>query len=175
MLRDREKAVLFFGGIAAALILLASFVVIPGGAKIKSLSRQYAQAGKDLAELRQIRPELERADREVRQKTGRIAGAANAAESPLARLTSTLGEAGFPSSAFSLKSGGVKDGEFQREESFDLKIENLTYLEAVRLAVRLENGPLPVVIRSAQMKSRYDDPKYVDGTFRIGYLLPPAK
>lgn len=172
MLRDREKKILFLGGIAAALILLVSFVVIPGTAKIKTLSRQYSQAGKELAELRQMRPELERADREVRQKTGRIAGAANSAESPLSRLTSALTEAGFPPASFSLKSGGVKDGEFQREESFDLKIENITYLEAVRLAVRLENGPLPVVIRSAQLKSRYDDAKYLDGTFRIGYLLP---
>ena len=56
--------------------------------------------------------------------------------------------------------------------AFDFRIENLTYLEAVRLISRLENGPLPVVLRSAQMKSRYDDSKYLDATFRIGFLLP---
>lgn len=172
MLRDREKAFLLLGGIAAAVILLLTLVVVPGVAKVKNLSRQFSQAGKDLAELRKMRPELERTDREVRQKTGRVAGSANTAESPLARLTSAVQEAGFPQSAFSLKSGGVKDGEFLREETFDLKIENLTYLEAVRLATRLETGPLPVAIRSSQLKSRYDDAKYLDATFRIGYLLP---
>jgi hypothetical protein len=54
-------------------------------------------------------------------------------------------------------------------------MENLTYLEAARLITRLENGPLPVVIRSSLLKSRYDDAKYLDATFRIGFLLPPGR
>ncbi|MEK6779020.1 MAG: hypothetical protein AABY80_05055 [Candidatus Deferrimicrobiota bacterium] len=175
MLRSREKVFVYMGGAAVALILLFTFVVVPGVAKVRSLSRAYSQAGKDLADLRNMRPELERIDREVRQKSGRVTAASNASESPLARLTASLQEAGFPQAAFSLKSGGVKDGEFQREETFDLKIENLTYLEALRLVTRLENGPLPVVIRSAQLKSRYDDSKYLDTTFRIGFLHPLSR
>ena len=172
MLRSRERKILSLGGIAAAAILLLSFVVIPDAAKVRSLSRQFSLAEKDLADLRKMRPELERADHDVRQKSIRATAAANAKESPPARLTAALQEAGFPQSAFSLKSTGSKDGEFFREEAFDFKIENLTYLEAVRLISRLENGPLPVVLRSAQMKSRYDDSKYLDATFRIGFLLP---
>jgi hypothetical protein len=172
VLRSRERTILFLGGIAAAVILLLSFVVIPDAAKVRSLSRQFSLAEKDLVDLRKMRPELERADRDVRQKSVRVTAAANEKESPPARLTAALQEAGFPQSAFSLKSTGGKDGESFREESFDFKIENLTYLEAVRLISRLENGPLPVVLRSAQMKSRYDDSKYLDATFRIGFLLP---
>ena len=175
MLRSREKVFVYLGGAAVALILLFTFVVVPGVAKVRNLSRAYSRAGKDLADLRSMRPELERIDREVRQKSGRVTAAANASESPLARLTASLQEAGFPQAAFSLKSGGVKDGEFQREETFDLKIENLTYLEALRMVTRLENGPLPVVIRSAQLKSRYDDSKYLDTTFRIGFLHPLSR
>jgi hypothetical protein len=172
VLRDREKAVVVLGGSAAALILLLSFFVAPEISKVQSLSRAYAAAGKDLAELRRMRPELERTDREVRQKAGRISAAANAAESPLGRLTAAVQEAGFPQSAFSLKSAGAKDGEFYREESFDLKIENLTYLEAIKLLTKLEGGPLPLVPRSVSLKSRYDDSKYLDATLRIGFLLP---
>lgn len=175
MLREREKFILVAGGIAAAIILLLTFVVVPEAARVRSLSRQYEAARNDLAELRKVRPELERADREVRQKTSRVSSAANAQESPLARLTAALQDAGFPQSAVSLKSAGAKDGEFFREEAFDLKIENVTYLEAAKLVTRLENGPLPVVIRSAQLKSRYDDAKYLDATFRIALLLPPGK
>ncbi|MBI5419938.1 MAG: hypothetical protein HZA60_07610, partial [Deltaproteobacteria bacterium] len=87
MLREREKFILLAGGIAAALILLLTFVVVPGAAKVRSLSRQFALAEKDLADLRKMRPELERIDREVRQRTGRVSAGANAAESSLARLT----------------------------------------------------------------------------------------
>lgn len=172
MLRSREKKMLLLGGCAAALILMLSFVVLPDAAKVRSLSRQFSLAEKDLADLRKMRPELERADREVRKKSGLATAAANATEPPLARLTAALQEAGFPQTAFSLKSSGGKDGESFREEAFDLRIENLTYLEAVKLTHRLENGTLPVVIRSAQLKSRYDDSKYLDATFRIGFLLP---
>jgi hypothetical protein len=172
VLRSREKAAIILGGAAAALIFLITFVVVPGVAKVRSLSRAYSQAEKDLSDLRKMRPELERADQEVRQKSARVSAAANASESRLARLTASIQEAGFPQSAFSLKTGGIKDGEFQREEAFDLKIENLTYLESVRLIGKMENGPLPVVIRSVQLKSRYDDSKYLDATFRIGFLHP---
>ncbi|OYV98994.1 MAG: hypothetical protein B7Z62_02305 [Deltaproteobacteria bacterium 37-65-8] len=63
---------------------------------------------------------------------------------------------------------GARDGELFREESFDVRIENLTYLEAVKTLQRLSGGSLPVAIRSAVLKSRYDDPR-----FRGGFLLDP--
>ena len=175
MLGSREKVVLTMGAAAAALILLFAFLVIPGIARVRSLSRATETAEKDLIELRQMRPELIRLDREVRRKMARVTAAANAKESPLSRLTADIQEAGFPQSAVSIKSGGTKTGEFANEESFDLKIENITYLEAVQLLQRLETGPLPVAVRSANLKSRYDDPKYLDATIRIGFLTPASK
>lgn len=175
MFRSREKAILVLGGVAAALILLFSFVVIPGAAKARQLSRAAVQAERDLAEVRKMRPDLEALNRDVRQKMGKVTGQANAKDSPVSRITTLITEAGIPQSAFSLKSGGARDGEFAREEAFDLKVENLTFLEAVRLASKLENGPLPVVIRSSQIKSRYEDARYVDAAFRIGFLVPKAR
>jgi general secretion pathway protein M len=172
VLRSREKAVLLVGGIAAAAILLLSLFVVPSVTKVRSLSRSAAVAAKDLEEVRRQRPELEAMDREVRRKRGQINAQANASESPIARLTSAITEAGFPQSVVSLRSGGTREGEFIREEAFDLRIDNLTYLEALRLIGKLENGPLPVVIRSVRLKSRFDDDKYVDAALRLGFLLP---
>lgn len=172
MLRSREKIVLALGAAAAALILLLSFVVIPGISRVRALSRATVAAEKELAELRRMRPELTSLDREVRRKMAVVTGAANSSESPLARLTAEIHQAGLPQSAFSLKIAGPRTGEFISEEAFDLKVENLTYLEAVRLLKRLEDGTLPLVVRSANLKSRYDDSKYLDATLRIGFLLP---
>jgi len=45
--------------------------------------------------------------------------------------------------ALNIKSGGARDGERFREESFDVRIENLTYLEAVKTLQRLSAGSLP--------------------------------
>ena len=172
MLRDREKRVVVVGGVAAACILALTFVVLPGISKLKSNARAAAAAEGDLAEVRRVRPELERAQRDARQKAALVQSGANAKESPLSRLSSAIQEAGIPQAAFSVKSGGSRDGEFFREESFDVRMENLTYLEAVKAIQRLSGGSLPSVVRSALLKSRYEDPRYLDVTLRVGFLSP---
>ena len=172
MLRDREKRVLLIGGAAAAVLLLLTFVVFPGVSRIKSQARAAAAAEADLAEVRKARPEIERIQKETGAKAGVVRSAANVKDAPLSRITSALQEAGIPQSALNIKSGGARDGELFREESFDVRIENLTYLEAVKTLQRLSAGTLPVAVRSAALKSRYDDPRYLDVTLRVGYLTP---
>ena len=174
MLRDREKRVLVIGGAAAAAILFLVFVVIPGISRIKSQSRAAAAAESDLAEVRKARPEIERIQRETGAKAGTVRSAANVKDAPLSRITSILQEAGIPQAALNIKAGGTRDGELFREESFDVRIENLTYLEAVKTLQRLSAGSLPVAIRSASLKSRYDDPRYLDVTLRVGFLPPKS-
>ena len=172
MFRDREKRVLLIGGAAAAALLLLIFFVIPGISKLKSQARAVAAAESDLAEVRKARPEIERILSDTGTKAGIVRAAANVKEAPLTRITSALQEAGIPQSALNIKSGGTRDGELFREESFDVRIENLTYLEAVKTLQRLSSGTLPVAIRSASLKSRYDDAHYLDVTLRVGYLTP---
>ena len=172
MLRDREKRVLVIGGAAAAVILLVVFLVIPGISRIKSQARAVEAAESDLAEVRKARPEIERILKETGAKAGIVRTAANVKDAPLSRITSALQEAGIPQAALNIKSGGARDGELFREESFDVRIENVTYLEAVKTLQRLSAGALPVAVRSASLKSRYDDARYLDVTLRVGYLTP---
>ena len=172
MLRDREKRVLVIGGAAAVALLLLTFVVIPSISRIKSQARAVAAAESDLAEVRKARPEIERIQRESVTKAGIVRTAANVKDAPLSRITSALQEAGIPQAALNIKSGGARDGELFREEAFDVRIENLTYLEAAKTLQRLSAGTLPVAIRSASLKSRYDDARYLDVTLRVGYLTP---
>jgi len=174
VLREREKRVLVFGGAAAAFLLVLTFVLIPGVSRIKSQARVVAAAEADLAELRKARPEIERIQSETNAKAGIVRAAANVKDAPLLRITSALQEAGIPQSALNIKSGGIRNGERFREESFDVRIENLTYLEAVKTLQRLSAGSLPVAIRSATLKSRYDDPRYLDVTLRVGFLTPKS-
>ncbi len=174
MLRDREKRVLVAGGVLAAVLLLLIFVLIPGISRIRSQARAVAAAESDLAEVRKARTEIERIQRETGTIGAVVQSAANGKDAPLSRLTSALQEAGIPQAALSIKSGGTRDGEFFREESFDVRMENLTYLEAVKTLQKLSAGMLPVAIRSASLKSRYDDPRYLDVTLRVGYLTPKS-
>ena len=172
MLREREKRVLVIGGAAAAVILVLAFVLIPGVSRIKSQARAVAAAEADLAEVRKARPQIERIQKETGAKASIVRAAANVKDAPLSRITSALQEAGIPQAALNIKSGGARDGELFREESFDVRIENLTYLEAVNTLQRLSAGTLPVAVRSASLKSRYDDARYLDVTLRVGFLTP---
>ena len=132
------------GGAAAAVLLLITFVVLPGFSRMRSQSRAAAAAEGDFAEVRKARPEIERIQRETVAKAGIVRAAANVKDAPLSRITSALQEAGIPQSALNIKSGGARDGELFREEAFDVRIENLTYLEAVKTLQRLSAGTLPV-------------------------------
>jgi type II secretory pathway component PulM len=170
VLRDREKRVLLIGGAAAAALLFLTFVIIPGISRIKSQARAAAAAENDLAEVRKARPEIERIQKDTVAKAEIVRAAANIKDAPLSRITAALQEAGIPQAALNIKSGGARDGELFREEAFDVRIENLTYLEAVKTLQRLSGGSLPVAIRSASLKSRYDDPRYLDVILRVGYL-----
>jgi type II secretory pathway component PulM len=174
VLRDREKRVLVIGGAAAAFLLLLIFAIIPGFSRIKSQARAVATAEADLAEVRKARPEIERIQSETGAKAGIVRAAAGIKDAPLSRITSALQEAGIPQAALNIKSGGARDGDLFREEAFDVRIENLTYLEAVKTLQRLSAGSLPVAIRSASLKSRYDDPRYLDVTLRVGFLTPKS-
>ena len=174
MLRDREKRFLVIGGAAAAVLLLLVFVLIPGVSRIKSQGRAVAAAESDLVEVRKARPEIERIQKETAARAGIVQSAANVKDAPLSRITSALQEAGIPQAALNIKSGGARDGELFREESFDVRIENLTYLEAVKTLQRLSAGTLPVAVHSVSLKSRYDDPRYLDVTLRVGFLTPKS-
>jgi type II secretory pathway component PulM len=172
LLQNREQRVLAVGGGAALLIFLFSFLVFPDIEKIRVQNRTRAQAEKDLAELRAALPGLRRLEDGIRIRRDLVRSSVTGQESPLSRLTARLQEAGFPQSAFSIKSGGTKDGEYFKEESFDIKIENRSFPELVQFLQKIEDGSMPVAIRSVNLKSRYENSSAIDAVLRVGYQLP---
>jgi len=172
VLLDRERQILLIGGAVAAILLIVTFVVFPAISRIRVLSRTTAAAQKNLAEVRKSSPDLQRVRQATIERQGAVTAAANSNESPLAQLTSILQGAGIPASVLAIKSSGIRDGEVFREESFEVQIENLTYLEAVNALRKLSAKDLPLVVRSTVLKSRYDDQRYLDMTLRVGHLSP---
>jgi len=172
VLLDRERRVLIGGAVAAAVLLAFSFLVVPPVSRLKTLSRVRAAAENELTEVRKARPELERSRADTARRLAAVNAAADRRESPAGHLAAILQGAGISQQAIRVKSGGVRDGETFREESFEVRMENLTYLEAVQAIRHLSGEDVPVVVRSAILKSRFDDPRYLDVALRAGYLSP---
>ena len=172
MLLDREKRILQIGGAATAVLLVTAFVVFPAISRIRALSKTTTAAEKILTEVRRSTPDLQRVRQATVERQGAVTAAANSQESPLTQLSSLLQEAGIPASVFTIKSSGARDGELFREESFEVQIENLTYLEAANALRKLSAKESPVVVRSTTLKSRYDDPRYLNVTLSVGHLSP---
>ena len=95
-----------------------------------------------------------------------------ALEDSVVLLTVAVQAAGIPQPSFSLASGGARDGERFREESFDLKIENRPYLDMLKVIAALSEGKYPVLVRSVTLKGRYEENANLDGVIRVGYLTP---
>ncbi|HZV82430.1 MAG TPA: hypothetical protein VFF53_09730 [Geobacteraceae bacterium] len=58
------------------------------------------------------------------------------------------------------------------EDAAEVRIEGITANEAVNLLFRLEKGSRPVVIKKANLKTRYDDPARLDLTLTAAVLKP---
>ncbi len=58
------------------------------------------------------------------------------------------------------------------EDAAEVRIEGITANEAVNLLFLLEKGTRPVVIKKANLKTRYDDPARLDVTL-VGAVLKP--
>lgn len=58
------------------------------------------------------------------------------------------------------------------EDAAEIRIEGVTANEAINLLYRLEKGTRPVVIKKANLKTRYDDPARLDVTLVAAVLKP---
>jgi len=98
---------------------------------------------------------------------GRLAGV-RADDSP-AKIIETIGIKGTSSKVTPLK--GDERGGFT-EDSAEVKVEGLSLNEAVNLLFRLENGSRPVLVKKANLKTRFDNPAHLDLTLTIALLKP---
>ena len=58
------------------------------------------------------------------------------------------------------------------EDAADIRIESLTFNEAVNLLYRLEKGGRPLVIKKCNLRVRFDDPSRCDLTLVLALLRP---
>lgn len=154
------------GYLLAALLLLVLLYSLLHD-RIRGLERKRASREISLTEMMVLKQRFKEASAGAQKLANRLS-AVTADDSP-ARLVDEIGIKGKNSQIKPLK-GEDRPGFI--EDAAEIRIEAVTANEMVNLLYRLEKGVKPVVIKKANIKTRYDDPARMDLTLNIALLKP---
>jgi len=157
-------------GIGIALILLVVILFTTLNGRISALEKKRKARENDLVEMMTLKQRFLTAKLSSQRFAGRLAGV-RADDSP-AKIIEEIGIKGKSSKITPLKS--EERGGFT-EDSAEVKLDGLTLNEAVNLLYRLEKGTRPVLVKKANLKTRFDDPALLDLTLTIALLKPAPK
>jgi len=170
-LRDRFTAMepaarLSIGGVIALLLLL-TILYSTLHDQIRKLERKRVSREAALTEMMLLQQRHREASSGAQKLANRLS-AVTTDDSP-AKLLDEIGIKGKSTQIKPLK-GEERPGFL--EDAAEIRIEGLSANEAVNLLHRLEKGTKPVVIKHANLKTRYDDPAKLDLTLTIALLKP---
>ena len=151
--------------IAALLVLAIAYSALHD--RIVALEKKRASREAALTEMMLLKQRHREASAGAQKLANRVT-AATVDDTP-AKLLEEIGIKGKNSQIKPLK-GEERPGFL--EDAAEIKLEGLSANEAINLLYRLEKGAKPVVIKKANLKTRYDDPTKLDISLNIALLKP---
>lgn len=165
-LSDRERAIVFAGGVILLLSLAFVLIVDPLLAKLDRLDRQALRKQKDFQELATLaqdyavkRARLERIERRL-----------PSADSPFSLLTfleETAQQTRVRDRLTGMQPQVQTTAQGYRETAVDLRLEGVQLPELLALLVAIEQAPYDVHIRHLQIRPKFDNPVNLDATVRV--------
>lgn len=152
-------------GIGIALVLLFLILFTTANERIAALEKKRKAREADLVEMMALKHRYLSAKMTSQQFAGRLAST-RSDDSP-AKIIEETGIKGKSSRITPLK-GETREGF--TEDAAEVKIEGLSANEAVNLLYRLEKGGRPILVKKANLKTRFDDPSRLDLTITIALL-----
>jgi general secretion pathway protein M len=164
---EMEPAARLKAGYFIAALLLMAMVYSALHDRIARLEKKRVSRETDLAEMML----LKQRHREVSAGAQKLANRLSAvkADDSVAKLLEEIGIKGKSSQIKPLKG---EDRPGMIEDAAEVRIEGLSANETVNLLHRLEKGAKPVVVKKANIKTRYDDPAKLDLTLNVAILKP---
>jgi general secretion pathway protein M len=160
-LEERDKKVLFFGGIAAVAILLYALVLSPIMSDLSRKRDLIPKKEKDLVEIKELKAQY----LEIQQQL-QAAQAAAAKRGPLlTEIENITKRTNLSSKIVSLKPQAGVQTEGFKESIVEVKLDNITLYDLVNYVFQLEKDTLR--IRKLQFKPRYDNPKLLNSTILV--------
>jgi general secretion pathway protein M len=152
-------------GIGIALGLLFLILFTTANERIAALEKKRKTREADLVEMMALKHRYLSAKITSQQFAGRLAST-RADDSP-AKIIEETGIKGKSSRITPLK---VEARGGFIEDAAEVKIEGLSANESVNLLYRLEKGGRPILVKKANLKTRFDDPSRLDVTLTVALL-----
>lgn len=160
-LEERDKKVLIYGGIAAALILLYALVLSPLYADLSRKRDAIPKKERDLADIRVLKGEY----LEMQQRLQQLQAVAAQRGPLLTEIENITKQTNLTSKIVSLKpQAGVQSATF-KESVVEVRLDNITLYDVVNYVNRLEKATLR--IRKLYFKPRFDNPKFLNATILV--------
>ncbi len=164
---EMEPAARLKAGYFVAALLILAIVYSALHDRAVKLEKKRVSREADLAEMMVLKQRHLEASAGAQKLSNRLS-AVTADDSP-AKLVEEIGIKG---KSLQIKPLKGEDRPGFLEDAAEIRIEGVTANEAVNLLYRLEKGAKPVVIKKANLKTRYDDPAKLDVTLNIALLKP---
>jgi general secretion pathway protein M len=152
-------------GIALSLLLLIIVLLSFANQRIATLVKKRASRETDLVQMMTLKQRYLSARVQSQRFSNRLS-ATRADDSP-AKIIEEIGLKGKTSQIVPVK--GEDRGEYV-EDAAEIKLEGLSANETINLFYRLEKGTRPVLIKKANIRTRFDDPAKLDLTLTLALL-----
>lgn len=162
---DRQSRNRLAAAVIALLLLAICYSLLQE--RIGKLQRKRASREAAVKELLLLGHQYKTASADA-QRLGNRLTAVRADDSP-ARIVE---ETGIKGKSTQVKPVRGEERQGMVEDGAEIRIEGLTANEAINLLYRLEKGSKPVLVKKANLKTRYDDPARLDVTLTAVLLKP---
>jgi general secretion pathway protein M len=159
-----EKTRLRVGMVIAAVLMVAVALSAING-QIARLEKKRTAREADIAEMLLLKARYQQANSGAQRLANRLS-ATRPDDSP----AKVIEEIGIKSKNTQIKPIKGEDRPGFVEDAAEVKMEGLTANEAINLLYKLEKGAKPVMVKKAQIKTRFDDPAKVDLTMTIALV-----
>ncbi len=167
-LSARERALILSAAGFFVLVIVARFLLLPawdegGRLRIAAARKRVEAAQFDIlvARYRELSSSASRAESVLEEGGG---------ASLLTQVETTARDAGVKDRIASMKPQRTELESRMWESSVEVRVERITLKDAVELLRRLQSSPRPVRVKRLALKTRFDDPRLLDGTFTVAAL-----
>ncbi|MFZ5861252.1 MAG: type II secretion system protein GspM [Nitrospirota bacterium] len=162
---ERERVVLGVGGAAAALLAVYGLVVDPLLERSARLDRRILHRQEDLDRVTRLGAEYRVAVDQVAVLDHRVAN--TGAFALLSFLEESASVQQIRNRLTSIRPQPAQTSAPYREVTAEVKLEAITLAQIVAYLERLDRAPQRLRIKSLRLKTRYADPKLLDGSFVV--------